>query len=115
MIATQVVGMASAAGAVEILMSSAAEAVHDVEGTVARSLRRGSIEGAHPHGLPGSGNGHTLDGNGTLAAEFSRDDVDVLTDSAELVGNLPRYVFDAASVGSEAFDDDRDTQWRSPC
>lgn len=41
--------------------------------------------------------------------------MDVLANAEKLVGNLPRYVFDSADMGSEAFDDDRDAQGDSSC
>jgi hypothetical protein len=65
--------------------------------------------------LPEVGNRNPFDGDRSLALDFASDDVNVLTDAKEFVGNLPRYVFDAAGVGSETFDDDRDAQWESSC
>jgi hypothetical protein len=115
MIAHQIVGVTASARPVEILTPSAAEAVDDVVGPVACSRRRGSIENDHAQRLPETGNRNPFDGHGSLATALASDHVDVLTDAKELVGNLPRYVFDAAGVGSEAFDDDRDAQWESSC
>ena len=115
MIAAQIVGVAAPARPVEILAPGATETVDDIEGPIACSLCGGAIEGHDSQWLPEARNRYPFDGDLRLAPDFASDDVDVLTGSKEFVGNLPRYVFDAAGVGSEAFDDDRDTQWESSC
>jgi hypothetical protein len=115
MIAAQIVGVAAPARPVEILTPRATETMDDIEGPIACSLRGGAIESHDSQWLPEARNRYPFDGDLRLAPDFASDDVDVLTGSKEFVGNLPRYVFDAAGVGSEAFDDDRDTQWESSC
>jgi hypothetical protein len=116
MISAQVVGMTAPSGAIEILVPRAAETVDDVESTLRRSgrrSRRGPIEGANAQRLPEGWNPDRGHGNAGLAADFACDHCDVLASTRQLVGNLPRYVLDSTEMGSEALDDDRDTQWES--
>jgi hypothetical protein len=113
-VASEVVRVASAAGSVEILVPRPAEAVHDVE-ALARPGSRAHrpIEGVDPERLPETGNRNHVDGYAALARALASDDVYILAHTKEFVGDVPCHVFDAAGVGSEAFDDDRDTQWKS--
>jgi len=114
--ATQIVGVAPASGAVEILMPGATEAVDHVEGqrTISkRHPRRGSIEAEHAQGLPESWDEYPLGGNPALACGFSGDHCHIFADAGELVRNLPRCVLDPANAWSETLDHDRDAQMKS--
>jgi hypothetical protein len=54
MAASQIVAMAAAACAVQILMSGSTETVHDVESATARRVRGGVRKSDDAEGLPGA-------------------------------------------------------------
>jgi hypothetical protein len=113
---TQIIRMASAAGAIEILMSRSAEAVYDIEGSSGVAVLcapGGPIEGSDTKRLPEGRNRNPSHVDGRFTADFPSDHGHVLTDARKFVGNLPRHIFDSTQIRGESLDDDRDAQWES--
>ncbi len=116
MTALQIFSVTSAARAVEILMSGSAEAVDDVVGARPHGSRSGSREAEDPKRLPDSRCSKNLNARARAGVfrraglRFAREDGHIDTAPVEFMGDLPRYIFDAAGGGREAFDDEGDAQ-----
>ena len=115
--AVEVIGVAAAPRAVEMLVVGAAEAMDDVESAGPDCDCSGSREGHDAQRLPERGHTKADVSELTLsllpfvlcrlAAEHSH----VETCVGEFVGNLPRYALDAAGARGETFDHECDAQW----
>jgi len=122
MAAPQIVTMAAAARAVQILMSGSTEAVHDIESTAASRVRGHVRKGDDAERLPGAWNTKALNrdrrqgGVGSSYVWFgaSREDGHIVTRTREFVNDLPRDIFDSANTRREAFDYDCDAQCGNP-
>ena len=108
--AAEIVGVAAAAGSVEILVARAAEGVDDVEASGPDRLRRGAGEG---EGAPWIAPSDPVDPDDVDAFRrlgLARHDRDRLALARELPGHLPGDVLDTAGAPSQAFDDEGDLQ-----
>ena len=108
--AFEIVRVAAAAGAIQILVARATEAVDDIETARLRRPGRGSGEVEGPKGTAptGGGDGAETDSLGGLGR--ASDDRHVLSLASELPGDLPGYVLDSTGARCEAFDDECDAQ-----
>lgn len=108
--ALEIVRVAAAAGAIEILVARATEAVDDVEAARLRRPGRGSGEGEGPEGIAATGRGDGAEADSLGGLGRASDDRHVLALASEFPGDLPSYVLDPTGARSEAFDDECDAQ-----
>lgn len=102
--------MAAASRTVEVLVCCARERMNDLEIAHGRGSSEGAVEGPDTQGLPETRRFDPLDGHRRRAIGFPREDGHVEPDRVKLVGNVPRHILDATSVGGKAFDHEGDAQ-----
>ena len=130
-VAAQVVGVTPAPSAIEVLVSGACEAVHDVEGFGPRRSRRrplsccamgGCGEEQDAERLPESRNAdsfHTQTrADDRVIEEFPCEDRHLVSLAGEFMSHLPGDILDAPGAGNEFFDHESNAQgglpWAEP-
>lgn len=106
--AVEIVGMAAASRAIEVLVTGAAEGVHYVEVFAGCGSCRFAGEGGYAQRLPGAGDANAPERDGGGLVSFPRHDVNLVTRPGEAVGYLPGDGLHPAARGLEALDDEGD-------